>query len=102
MTPLPDQREPDDGEIRFDGTDWREVPEWVWGVMHDAITESVNDHLRFNAMAYGNPWTGEYEDSRFIASGAAEKAIAALYDGGHRVVEHKRATPDEQSAKEER
>lgn len=76
-----------DGEIAFDGSDWREVPEHIFAAMNEAIVKSVQSHLDFNVAAYGKAWTEEGEDTEFICSGAAECAAAALYGEGFRVVE---------------
>lgn len=82
---LPRPSNVDDLEIRYDGTDWREVPEEAFSAMYEAIVKSVDGHLEWNVKAYGKAWTGEGEDTEFLCSGAAECATAALYDLGYRV-----------------
>lgn len=46
-----------------------------------AIVASVDEHVEFNIQAYGKPHTGEGEDTEFICTDAAKKALAAVFSG---------------------
>jgi hypothetical protein len=53
----------------------------------DAVVKQVDDNLRWNVSAYGKAWTGEGEDSAFIAGvSIGADVITALEDEGFRVV----------------
>lgn len=53
------------------------VPAKAKEAAHKAIVDEVEDHLRWNVMAYGKAWTEEGEDTVFIVAKSAEKALAA-------------------------